>query len=71
MVRVFLVDDSTFIRKALTRMLSGQPGIQVVGEAANGREALEKIPAVNPDLVTLDVAMPGLDGLETLRALLA
>lgn len=71
MVRVFLVDDSSFIRKALTRLLSAQPGIQVVGEAASGREAVEKIPVVNPDLVTLDVAMPGLNGLDTLRALLA
>ncbi|MGH7703582.1 MAG: chemotaxis-specific protein-glutamate methyltransferase CheB [Gemmatimonadales bacterium] len=71
MVRVFLVDDSSFIRKALTRLLSSQPGIRIVGEAASGREALERIPVVNPDLVTLDVAMPGLDGLDTLRALLA
>lgn len=70
MIRVFVVDDSAFIRKALTRVLSAQPECQVVGEAANGHEALERIPAANPDVVTLDVAMHGMDGLATLRALL-
>jgi CheY-like chemotaxis protein len=69
-IRVFVVDDSAFIRKALTRVLSAQPECQVVGEAANGHEALERIPAANPDVVTLDVAMHGMDGLATLRALL-
>ncbi len=71
MVRVFVVDDSAFVRKALTRVLSAQSGITVVGEAASGAEAIEKIPAAEPDVVTLDVAMAGLDGLGTLRALLA
>jgi two-component system chemotaxis response regulator CheB len=70
MVRVFIVDDSAFVRKALTRALSREPAIRVVGEAASGDEALASIPAVAPDLVTLDVEMPGRDGLATLRALL-
>jgi two-component system chemotaxis response regulator CheB len=70
MVRVFVVDDSAFVRRALARILEAQPGFRMVGEAANGGEALDRIPRVDPDLVTLDVAMPGLDGLQVLRGLL-
>ncbi len=68
--RVFVVDDSAFVRRALSRLLDRSTGYQVVGEAADGLEALARIPAVDPDLVTLDVAMPGMDGLQVLRALL-
>ncbi len=70
MVRIFLVDDSAFVRRALSRVLEAQPGCRVVGEAASGLEALEKIPRLDPDLVTLDVEMPGMDGLQVLRGLL-
>lgn len=70
MTRVFVVDDSAFIRKALARVLRAEPGLSLVGEAASGEEAVEKIPEANPDLVTLDVAMPGMGGQEALRALL-
>ncbi len=70
MIRVFLVDDSAFVRRALSRVLALEPGFRVVGEAANGTEALARIPAAEPDLVTLDVAMPGMDGLQVLPALL-
>jgi two-component system chemotaxis response regulator CheB len=70
MTRIFVVDDSAFIRKALARVLESEPGLSLVGQAASGAEALEKIPELNPDLVTLDIAMPGMDGLEVLRALL-
>ncbi|HEU5039482.1 MAG TPA: chemotaxis-specific protein-glutamate methyltransferase CheB, partial [Gemmatimonadales bacterium] len=70
MVRVFVVDDSAFVRRALARILDGQPGLRVVGEAASGTDALDRIPRVDPDLVTLDVAMPGMDGLQVLRGLL-
>lgn len=70
MTRVFVVDDSAFIRKALARVLQREPGFSLAGQAASGAEALEKIPEANPDLVTLDVAMPGMGGLELLRALL-
>jgi two-component system, chemotaxis family, protein-glutamate methylesterase/glutaminase len=65
-----VVDDSAFIRKALARVLESEAGLTLVGQAASGTEALERIPDLNPDLVTLDVAMPGMDGLEVLRALL-
>jgi two-component system, chemotaxis family, protein-glutamate methylesterase/glutaminase len=70
MTRVFVVDDSAFIRKALARVLQAEPGLSFVGEAANGADALVKIPEANPDLVTLDIGMPGMHGQEVLRALL-
>jgi len=70
MTRIFMVDDSAFIRKALARVLQAEPSLQLVGEAAGGEEAMAKIPEANPDLVTLDVEMPGMDGQQVLRALL-
>jgi two-component system chemotaxis response regulator CheB len=69
-IRVFLVDDSAFVRRALTRVLALETEFEVVGEAANGSEALARITAADPDLVTLDVVMPGMDGLQLLPALL-
>lgn len=71
MIRVFVVDDSAFARRAITRVLAADAGIKVVGEAASGAEALVRVPAARPDVVTLDLAMPGMDGLAALRGLLA
>ncbi len=71
MIRVFVVDDSTFVRKAIVKVLHRDPEIRVVGEAASGAEALRIIADIDPDVVTLDLAMPGLDGLQALRGLLA
>lgn len=71
MIRVFVVDDSAFVRKALRRVLSADPEVTVVGEAASGPEAVLRIPEAAPDVVTLDVEMQGLDGLQVLRQLLA
>jgi len=70
MTRIFVVDDSAFIRKALARVLSTEPSFRLVGTAVSGSEAVAKVPAADPDLVTLDVAMPGMDGQQVLRALL-
>jgi two-component system chemotaxis response regulator CheB len=70
MTRIFVVDDSAFIRKAIARVLQAEPSLELVGEAASGEEAVAKIPEANPDLVTLDVEMPGMDGQQVLRALL-
>ena len=67
MTGILVVDDSPFIRKAITRIFSGQPEMQVVGTAQSGEEALERIPAMQPQVVTLDVEMPGMGGLTTLR----
>jgi two-component system, chemotaxis family, protein-glutamate methylesterase/glutaminase len=68
-IRVLVVDDSAFARKVLRQALDSQPGIEVVGIAADGLEALEKIAALKPDVVTLDLVMPHLDGVGVLREL--
>lgn len=68
-VRVLVVDDSVVVRRLVAEALAADPQIEVVGTAANGRVALAKIAQVNPDLVTLDIEMPVMDGLETLRHL--
>jgi two-component system, chemotaxis family, protein-glutamate methylesterase/glutaminase len=70
-IRVLIVDDSAFMRTALSRMIACDAGLSVAGTAASGTEALQKIGALNPDVVTLDMQMPGLDGLETLRCIMA
>jgi len=64
--RVLVVDDSSVIRKILCEALESDASIQVAGSAPDGRIALSKIPLLNPDVVTLDVEMPGMSGLETL-----
>jgi two-component system, chemotaxis family, protein-glutamate methylesterase/glutaminase len=63
LIRVLVVDDSAFARKTIKQMLSRSPFIEVVGIAGDGEEAIEKARALNPDVVTLDLMMPGLDGL--------
>ena len=68
-IRVLVVDDSAVIRRLIVDLFAGEPEIEAVGTAANGRAALQKIPQLNPDLVTLDVEMPEMDGLETVRAI--
>ena len=70
-IQVLVVDDSAFMRTALSRMLASDPEICVAGTAASGIEALQKIVTLDPDVVTLDVQMPGLDGMETLRGIMA
>ncbi len=69
-VRVLVVDDSAFMRFAITQQLNDDPQIQVVGQASDGREALRMIPELQPDVITLDVEMPHLDGLSTLREIM-
>jgi two-component system, chemotaxis family, protein-glutamate methylesterase/glutaminase len=70
MIRVLIVDDSTFVRQALTRMLASDPGIEVVGSASDGHEGYEKACALRPDVITLDIKMPKMDGLEALRRIM-
>lgn len=69
-IRVLIVDDSAFMRTALSKMISLDPDLKVAGTAASGREALQIIPRLDPDVITLDVEMPVLDGLETLRRIM-
>jgi len=66
-IRVLVVDDSEVTRRVISDMLSRDPLIEVVGGAHNGIVALERIAQLKPDLITLDVTMPELDGIETLR----
>ena len=68
-VRVLVVDDSAFARKVVRESLTRSPKIQVVDVARDGLEAVEKIAALRPDVVTLDLVMPNLDGLGVLRAI--
>ncbi|MFQ5443850.1 MAG: response regulator, partial [Nitrospinales bacterium] len=67
--RILVVDDAVVVRRIVTDVLSEDHNLEVVGVAANGRIALAKIPQVNPDLVTLDIEMPEMNGLETLKEL--
>jgi CheY-like chemotaxis protein len=66
-LRIMLVDDYSVIRSITRRLLSRYPGIDVVGEANNGAEALELVPQLQPDVVLMDVYMPILDGVATTR----
>ncbi|HDR16100.1 MAG TPA: response regulator transcription factor [Desulfobacteraceae bacterium] len=66
-VRVLVADDHTIVRKGLCSLLEMEEGIVVVGEAEDGREALSKIDECRPDVVLLDITMPGLNGIETTR----
>ncbi len=65
--RVLIVDDAALIRRIITDALSAEPTIEVAGEAEDGRTALQRIAQLKPDLVTLDIELPGMNGLETLR----
>lgn len=69
--RVFIVDDMAVVRRLLTQILEEERDIEVVGTAANGLEALQRIPRATPDIVILDIEMPDMNGLEMLRALRA
>jgi two-component system chemotaxis response regulator CheB len=66
-IRVLVVDDSVVIRRLVTHALEADSSLQVVGAASNGAIALQRIPQLNPDILTLDVEMPEMDGLEVLR----
>ncbi len=71
MVKVLVVDDSAFMRNALTSMLSSDKEIKVVGTARNGIEAIAKVKTLRPDIVTMDIEMPRMDGLDALRHIMA
>lgn len=62
-----VVDDSVVIRRLVAQALEQDPMLQVVGTASNGAIGLQRIPQLNPDLITLDIEMPDMDGLEMLR----
>ena len=66
-VRVLIADDQRVARQGLVALLSLLPQIEVVGEASNGREVVEKVAEYHPDVVVLDVQMPTMDGLDAMR----
>lgn len=67
LIRVLVVDDSAFMRKIIAEVLTSDTDIEVVGVARDGRDAINKIRSLKPDVITLDVEMPGLDGLDVLK----
>lgn len=69
-IRVLVVDDSAFVRMAVTRMLRSEPDLEVVGTAVDGQDAVAKVAELRPDVVTLDVQMPRLGGLEALARIM-
>jgi DNA-binding LytR/AlgR family response regulator len=68
-IQTLLADDESAARSRLRRLLGREPGIRVVGEAENGIEALQKVEELRPDLIFLDVEMPGMNGFEVLKAI--
>jgi two-component system, chemotaxis family, protein-glutamate methylesterase/glutaminase len=70
-IQVLVVDDSTFMRKSLSCMLATDPRLAVAGTARNGEEALQLVRQLNPDVVTMDVEMPGMNGLDAIGRIMA
>ena len=67
-IRVLIVDDQSLIRVGIQALLSRKPDIEVVGHAGDGAEALRQVAALDPDVVLMDIRMPGMDGVEATRA---
>jgi len=66
-IRILLADDHSMVRQGFRRILETQPDIEIVGEASDGREAVALVQQLKPDVVVMDVAMPGLNGIEATR----
>jgi len=71
MIRVLVVDDSAFARLSISKQLDADPGIEIAGFARDGIEALEKVKELKPGVITLDVSMPRMDGLEALKRIMS
>ena len=67
MVKVLIVDDSCFFRRVLSNLLEADPSISVVGQASNGLEAIELFQQLNPDVITMDIEMPKMDGVTAVK----
>ena len=66
-IRILVIDDSAYNRQTITAMLEGTPGLQVVGRAGDGEEGLKQAFSLQPDVITLDLEMPKMDGFAFLR----
>ncbi|MBW4470333.1 MAG: response regulator transcription factor [Stenomitos rutilans HA7619-LM2] len=69
MIRVLLVDDQTIIRQGLRSLLEAKPDLQIVGEAENGQKALQQVETLQPDVVLMDIRMPGMDGVAATQSI--
>ena len=69
--KVLVVDDSTFFQRRVREILSQDPLLEVVGEARNGQEALDLVKKLDPDVVTMDVEMPIMDGISAVKKLMS
>ncbi|MDP2401103.1 MAG: response regulator, partial [Actinomycetota bacterium] len=70
-IRVLIADDSLVAREMLAQILATEPGIEVVGTASDGQEAVEEAARLRPDLITMDIHMPRLDGLQAIEQIMA
>ena len=70
-IKVLVVDDSLFMRTLVSDLLNSDPEIEVIDTAKEGRQAIDKISRIRPDCITLDLAMPGWDGLTTLKHIMS
>jgi two-component system, NarL family, response regulator NreC len=66
-IRILIADDHTIVRSGVRLLLEAEPDIEVVGEALDGKQAVELVSSLHPDVVLMDIAMPGMDGLEATR----
>ncbi len=71
MIRTLIVDDSVFMRLSVRNMLASSPDIKIVGDASNGKEAVEKAKALHPDIIVMDVNMPVMDGLTAVKTIMS
>ncbi len=71
MIKVLVVDDSSFFRRRITEFLSSHPDLEVIGQAVDGQEALTKFAQLKPDLITMDIEMPRMNGIEAVRQIRA
>ena len=70
-IRVFIAEDHAIVRKGICALLTLEPGIEVVGEAGNGVEAVRRIESLQPDVILMDLVMPEMDGIEAIRHIIA
>src|SRR5579872_3646220 len=68
-MRILIADDNDFVRRGISKLLAQQEGYEICGEARDSADALEKASELRPDLILLDVSMPGTNGLDTMRVL--